>query len=158
MKRLYGIRRLQAPRDNLASDVGFFLHVMMSRLLRILGVQHAQTENHAHHYLQSIAISEQSVQFHGIPSERHGGTIDFYENRMDSHEAILTSLQERVDALHGLVEKLELRTARIEQEYVMITAALKRLEGRFDAFEAQILNERIAALESRVSALESARS
>src|SRR5436190_9718552 len=94
MKRLYGIRRLQAPRDNLASDVGFFLHVMMSRLLRILGVQHAQTENHAHHYLQSIAISEQSVQFHGIPSERHGGTIDFYENRMDSHEAILTSLQE----------------------------------------------------------------
>jgi hypothetical protein len=40
----------------------------------------------------------------------------------------------------------------------MLTAVLKRLEERFDAFEADQLNERIAALESRVSALESAKS
>jgi len=38
----------------------------------------------------------------------------------------------------------------------MITEALRRLEKRFDQFEAQRLNERIAALEARLLALETA--
>ena len=37
----------------------------------------------------------------------------------------------------------------------MITAALRRLEKRFDALEAKELQNRIAALETRVTALES---
>jgi hypothetical protein len=41
------------------------------------------------------------------------------------------------------------------RKYVMITAALRRLETRFDHLEADRLRERITALELRVSALES---
>jgi hypothetical protein len=47
------------------------------------------------------------------------------------------------------------RTERLEQEYTMITAALKRLELRFDNLEAALLVQRIEALEKRVTALES---
>lgn len=79
------------------------------------------------------------------------------ETKLDEHTAILSSLQQRVDALHGLVEKLEMRSGRLEQEYMMIMAALRRLETRFDVLEAQQLTERIRALESRVSALEEAK-
>jgi polyhydroxyalkanoate synthesis regulator phasin len=39
----------------------------------------------------------------------------------------------------------------------MITEALRRLEQRFDRLEADRLKERIAALEVRVQALETAR-
>ena len=62
----------------------------------------------------------------------------------------------RAHSLHGLVEELERRTGRIEQEYIMITEALRRLEGRFDKLEADRLRERIASLEARVQALETA--
>ena len=81
------------------------------------------------------------------------------ESRLDEHSAILAilrPLRERLESLHGLCEKLDSRVGRIEQEYVMITAALRRLETRFDPLEADRLRERIIALESRVSALESA--
>ena len=69
---------------------------------------------------------------------------------------MLQTMQLRLDSLHGLAEKLERRTGRIEQEYVMITEALRRLEQRFDRIEANRLQERIAALEARVRALETA--
>jgi polyhydroxyalkanoate synthesis regulator phasin len=65
-------------------------------------------------------------------------------------------MQVRLESLHGLVEELERRTGRIEQEYVMITEALRRLEQRFDKIEADRLKERIAAPEARVQALEAA--
>ena len=77
------------------------------------------------------------------------------EGKVDEHSPTLSSLRERVEALHGLVEKLEIRVGRLDQEYVMITAALRRLEARFDAHDAATLAERIGALESRVAALES---
>jgi chromosome segregation ATPase len=79
------------------------------------------------------------------------------ETTVKEHSAILAAMQTRLDALHGLVEELERRTGRIEQEYVMITEALRRLEIRFDQMEAERLKERIAALEARVQALETAR-
>jgi len=78
------------------------------------------------------------------------------ESKLEEHTAILRPLRERLESLHGLCEKLDMRVGRLEQEYVMITAALRRLETRFDPLEADRLRERIIALESRVSALESA--
>lgn len=78
------------------------------------------------------------------------------EATLAEHSAILRSVQTRLEALHGLVEELERRTGRIETEYVMITEALRRLEKRFDKLEAERLQERIAALEARVQALETA--
>jgi chromosome segregation ATPase len=64
------------------------------------------------------------------------------ETVLNQHSVLLQSLVVRMDSLHGLVEELERRTGRIEQEYVMITEALRRLEKRFDQIEAQRLNER----------------
>ena len=80
------------------------------------------------------------------------------ESKIEEHSAILSPLRERVESLHGLAEKLVLRVDRFEQEYTMITAALRRLETHFDQLEAARLRERIASLEARVSALESVRS
>jgi TolA-binding protein len=78
------------------------------------------------------------------------------ETTVKEHSAMLRLMQVRLESLHGLVEELERRTGRIEQEYVMITEALRRLEHRFDKVEAERLQERIAALEARVQALETA--
>ena len=80
------------------------------------------------------------------------------ESKLEEHSAILGPLRERVELLHGLVEKLVVRVDRLDQEYVMITAALRRLETRFDQLEADRLRERISSLESRVMALESLKS
>jgi len=76
------------------------------------------------------------------------------ETTVKEQSTMLQTMRLRLDSLHGLTEKLERRTGRIEQEYVMITEALRRLEQRFDRIEANHLQERIAALEARVQALE----
>lgn len=78
------------------------------------------------------------------------------ETTVKEHSSMLQTMQLRLDSLHGLAEKLERRTGRIDQEYVMITEALRRLEQSFDRIEAERLKERIAALEARVQALETA--
>jgi hypothetical protein len=75
--------------------------------------------------------------------------------KLDEHTQELKDLRARVDTLHGLMENLLVRTERLEQEYTMITAGLKRLETRFDDLEAARLRQRIEALEKRVTALES---
>jgi chromosome segregation ATPase len=80
------------------------------------------------------------------------------ESKLEEHSAILSPLRERVESLHGLVEKLVVHVDHFEQEYTMITAALRRLETNFDQLEAARLRERITSLETRVSALESVRS
>ena len=76
------------------------------------------------------------------------------EATVKENSSMLRSMQLRLDSLHGLVEELERRTGRIDQEYVMITEALRRLENRFDRIEAERLKERIDALEARIQALE----
>jgi chromosome segregation ATPase len=76
------------------------------------------------------------------------------EFKLDDHSKILFSLQGRVEGLHGLLEKLDLRVDRLDQEYVMITAALRRLETRFDVIEAEQLAQRIRNIELRITALE----
>jgi len=78
------------------------------------------------------------------------------ETIVKEHSVMLRTMQVRLESLHGLVEELERRTGRIEQEYVMISEALRRLEQRFDKIEADRLKDRIAALEIRVQALETA--
>jgi TolA-binding protein len=78
------------------------------------------------------------------------------ERRLDDNGAMLASLQTRMDTVYGLIEQLSGHTARLEQEYVMITEALRRLEKRFDRLEAERLDARITELEARVSTLESA--
>jgi len=75
--------------------------------------------------------------------------------KLDEHTHELKDLRERVDTLHGLMENLLVRVERLEQEYTMITAGLKRLEARFDEIEAARLKQRIEDLEKRVTALES---
>ena len=83
------------------------------------------------------------------------GRLTVVETHLTEHDAILRRLEERIDVLHGLMENLLVRVEHLEQEYVMITAALKRLEARFDKLDAAHLNERIESLEKRVTALES---
>jgi hypothetical protein len=80
------------------------------------------------------------------------------ESKLTEHSAILGALRDRVHSLHGLAEQLLGRLDRLDEEYVMITAALRRLETRFDAFDAESLRQRITALESRVAALEASKS
>jgi chromosome segregation ATPase len=75
--------------------------------------------------------------------------------RLVEQQRQLNELKDRVDTLHGLMENLLVRVERLEQEYTMITAALKRLEKRFDALDALRLKDRVDSLEKRVTALES---
>ena len=82
-------------------------------------------------------------------------TVVSIKDQLDEHSAILGPLRERMEALYGLVDTVEVRTGRLDQEHTMITAALRRLEDRFDRLEAEKLRDRITALESRVSAFES---
>ena len=88
-------------------------------------------------------------------SAKLGALSDWVRNGFQDMNTQLKDLNNRVDTLHGLMENLLVRVERLEQEYVMITAGLKRLEERFDQLEANRLRERIEALEKRVTALES---
>jgi len=78
------------------------------------------------------------------------------ESVQKEQSARLASLEVRVEDLHGMVDNLGGRFARLEQEYVMIVGGLKRLESKFDDLDARRLDERITSLEARLSALESA--
>ena len=58
------------------------------------------------------------------------------EGKLDEHSTMLATLapiRERVESLHGLIEKLAGGVGRLDQEYVMITAALRRLETWFES-------------------------
>ena len=81
--------------------------------------------------------------------------FDHLSEQLQQQQQQIQDLQERIEVLHGLMENLLVRVERLEQEYTMITAALKRLEIRFDSLEALRLKERVEALEKRVTALES---
>ena len=81
--------------------------------------------------------------------------FDHLSEQLQQQQQQIQDLQERIEVLHGLMENLLVRVERLEQEYTMITAALKRLEIRFDGLEALRLKERVEALEKRVTALES---
>ena len=87
--------------------------------------------------------------------ERIIAQLVLVKEQLNEHSGILKPLQERVELLYGAVDNFEVRTDRFEQEYLMITAALRRLEDRFDPREAEKLRTRIASLETRVRALES---
>jgi chromosome segregation ATPase len=80
------------------------------------------------------------------------------EAKIDQHSVVLNSLRERTEALYGAVDHMRGGFDRLEQEYAMILAALRRLEQRFDRLEAERISERLAALEARLSAVESTRS
>ena len=95
-----------------------------------------------------------SAKVDGV-SAKVDALTDWVRNEFQDVRAQLKDLNNRVDTLHGLMENLLVRVERLEQEYVMITAGLKRLEERFDQLEAIRLRERIEALEKRVTALES---
>jgi TolA-binding protein len=103
-------------------------------------------------------LKDHTAQFDRMESVQNSMALRLIsvETTVAEHSAILRTLQIRMEVLHGLVEELERRTGRIEQEYVMITEALRRLEQRFDRIEADRLKERITALEARVQALETA--
>lgn len=74
--------------------------------------------------------------------------------RLSSLETITAGLGVRLHTLHGLTEKLDKRVERLDHEYVAITAALKRLEKGFDAFEAERLAQRVGVLEQKIAEIE----
>jgi chromosome segregation ATPase len=110
--------------------------------------------------LQDKRFAEQDKRFDSIDSLQRtmASRLVSIENKLIEHSAILRPLQDRVGSLHSLVERLAGGLDRLDQEYVMITAALRRLERRFDQLEADRLRERITVLESRVAALEASKS
>ena len=61
-------------------------------------------------------------------------------SRLSSLEEITAGLRVRLDALHGLAEKLDKR--------------FERLEERFDRFEAERLAQRVAILEHKITEIE----
>ncbi len=77
--------------------------------------------------------------------------------RLVSLEEITSRLGDRLDTLHSLCEGLGKGFENLTDEYHAITAGLKRLEERFDQFEADRITERIASLERKVEALERGR-
>ena len=101
-----------------------------------------------------LARGSQSQNRHGLPLPETSRLIRL-ESQLDEHSAILVPLRDRVELMYGFVDKLEVRTGRLEQELTMITAALRRLEECYDRLEADQLRDRLATLETRVSALES---
>ena len=76
------------------------------------------------------------------------------EARLTAIEARLDALEARMDNLEGLYQHLEKNLEILDHEYVSITAALKRLEERFDKLEADQLRDRVRILEQKVSVLE----
>jgi chaperonin cofactor prefoldin len=59
-----------------------------------------------------------------------------------------------MDNLEGLYQHLDKKLEILDHEYVSMSAALKRLEERFDRLEADHLRDRVRTLEERVTALE----
>jgi len=66
----------------------------------------------------------------------------------------MRAVRGRLDNLEGLYQHLDKKLEILDHEYVSMSAALKRLEDRFDKLEADQLKERIRVLEEKVSALE----
>ena len=90
-------------------------------------------------------VNRMSVQVARIPE---------IEARLTAIEARLKALGSRVDNLEGLYQHLDKKLEILDHEYVSITAALKRLEERFDKLEADQLRDRVRILEQKVSVLE----
>jgi len=66
----------------------------------------------------------------------------------------MRAVRGRLDNLEGLYQHVDKKLEILDHEYVSMSAALKRLEDRFDKLEADQLKERIRVLEEKVSALE----
>ena len=66
----------------------------------------------------------------------------------------MRAVRGRLDNLEGLYQHLDKKLEILDHEYVSMSAALKRLEDRFDKLEADQLKERIRVLEEKVSVLE----
>ena len=105
--------------------------------------------------LQHMATKDELSHLSAKVDARFDALTDWVRNGFQDVNAQVRELHNRVDNLHGLMENLLVRVERLEQEYTMITAGLKRLEERFDQVDAIRLRERIDALEKRVTALES---
>ena len=76
------------------------------------------------------------------------------ESRLDNLEAEMKAVRIRMDNLEGLYQHLDKKLEILDHEYVSMSAALKRLEERFDRIEADQLRDRVRTLEERVTALE----
>jgi chromosome segregation ATPase len=66
----------------------------------------------------------------------------------------MEDLEDRIRNVQGLYLHLDKRLEILDHEYVSITAALKRLEERFDKLEADNLQQRVRVLEDKVAELE----
>ena len=76
------------------------------------------------------------------------------EPRLSNLDSEMKSVGTRLDNLEGLYHHLDKKLEVLDREYITMSANLKRLEERFDKFEADQLRDRIRILEEKVSALE----
>jgi chromosome segregation ATPase len=76
------------------------------------------------------------------------------ESRLAALDSRMRALEARISNLEGLYLRHDTRLEILDHEYVAITAALKRLEERFDKLEADKLRDRVRVLEEKVAALE----
>ena len=76
------------------------------------------------------------------------------ERRLAALESRMEKLEARMSNLEGLYLYHDKRLEILDHEYVAITAALKRLDERFDRLEADNLRDRLRVLEQKVAALE----
>jgi chromosome segregation ATPase len=76
------------------------------------------------------------------------------EPRLSNLETEMKGVRVRLDSLEDLYHHLDKKLEVLDNEYVAMSANLKRLEERFDKFEADQLRDRIRVLEEKVSALE----
>lgn len=76
------------------------------------------------------------------------------EKRLAALENRMERLEGRIRNLEGLYLHHDKRLEILDHEYVSITAALKRLEERFDKLEADNLQHRVRVLEGKVAELE----
>ena len=74
--------------------------------------------------------------------------------RLTNLESEMKSVRIRLDNLEGLYQHLDKKLEILDHEYVSMTAALKRLEERFENLEADKLEARVRTLEQKVAALE----
>jgi chromosome segregation ATPase len=76
------------------------------------------------------------------------------EPRLSNLDTEMKSVRTRLDSLEELYHHLDKKLEVLDHEYIAMSANLKRLEERFDKFEADQLRDRIRILEEKVSALE----
>src|SRR5712671_5697722 len=83
-------------------------------------------------------------------TNRIDATLLVMDSRLSALEDSLRSINIRLEVLHRHVEHQDVQLGILSDEYHAIVEQLKRLEARFDRWEAAQLETRVTALEQKV--------